>query len=32
MLSGEAVQDLCAQFGIDNHDLNVDLGPLGKLM
>jgi hypothetical protein len=32
MLSGEAVQELCAQFGFDHRDLNVDLGSLGKLM
>jgi hypothetical protein len=32
MLSGEAVRDLCAQFGVDGQDLNIDLGALGKLM
>jgi len=32
MLSGEAIQDLCAQFGVNSDDLNVDLGPLGNLM
>ena len=32
MLSAEAVQSLRAQFGVDDGDLNLDLGALGKLM
>jgi predicted DNA-binding transcriptional regulator YafY len=32
MLSADAVRDLCAQFGVDGRDLNLDLGALGKLM
>jgi hypothetical protein len=27
----ETVSDLAARFGIDPHDLNLDLGPLGRL-
>jgi hypothetical protein len=27
----ETVRDLCSKFGIDPEELNIDLGPLGKL-
>lgn len=32
MLAGEQIRELCRQFGIADDDLNLDLGPLGKLM
>ena len=32
MLQSEAIDTLCAAFGIGRDDLNLDLGPLGKLM
>ena len=28
----ETVRDLGAQFGLDPEDLNLDLGPLGKVI
>lgn len=28
----ETVRDMAAQFGLDPEELNLDLGPLGKLM
>lgn len=28
----ETIQDLAAQFGLEAEDLNLDLGPVGKLM
>jgi hypothetical protein len=28
----ETVRDLAAQFGLDPEDLNLDLGPIGKLI
>jgi len=28
----ETVRDLAAQFGLEPDDLNLDLGPVGKLM
>jgi hypothetical protein len=28
----ETVRDLAAQFGLSPEDLNLDLGPVGKLM
>jgi hypothetical protein len=28
----ETVRDLAARFGVDPDDLNLDLGPVGKLM
>lgn len=28
----ETIQDLAAQFGLSSEDLNLDLGPVGKLM
>ncbi len=28
----ETIQDLAAQFGLEPEDLNLDLGPVGKLM
>jgi hypothetical protein len=28
----ETVQDMAARFGLDAKELNLDLGPLGKLM
>ena len=27
----ETIRDLCEQFGLDPGDLNLDLGPIGKL-
>jgi hypothetical protein len=32
MLAGEQIRVLTRQFGIPDEDLNLDLGPLGKLM
>jgi hypothetical protein len=31
MQQAEELQKLCTEFGIDDKDLNLDLGPLGKL-
>jgi hypothetical protein len=28
----ETVQDLAARFGLERHELNLDLGPLGRLL
>jgi hypothetical protein len=28
----ETVQDIAAKFGVPAEDLNLDLGPVGKLM
>ena len=28
----ETVRDLAAQFGLSTEDLNLDLGPIGRLM
>ncbi|OFW10201.1 MAG: gas vesicle protein GvpK [Acidobacteria bacterium RIFCSPLOWO2_02_FULL_67_36] len=28
----ETLRDLCAQFGLEPEDLNIDLGPIGKLV
>lgn len=28
----ETIRDLAAQFGLEPEDLNLDLGPVGKLM
>jgi hypothetical protein len=32
MKQSEAIDTLCTAFGIGRDDLNMDLGPLGKLM
>ncbi|MFN7844255.1 MAG: gas vesicle protein K [Pirellula sp.] len=32
MKQSEAIDTLCTAFGIGRDDLNLDLGPLGKLM
>lgn len=32
MKQSEAIDTLCVAFGIGREDLNLDLGPLGKLM
>jgi hypothetical protein len=28
----ETIRDLCGQFGLNPEDLNLDLGPVGKLI
>ena len=28
----ETVRDLAARFGLESHELNLDLGPLGRLL
>jgi hypothetical protein len=32
MKQSEAIDELCVAFGISRSDLNLDLGPLGKLV
>jgi Gas vesicle protein K len=32
MLLDEAIRELAARFGLEPADLNLDLGPLGKLI
>ncbi len=32
MKQSEAIDALCTAFGIQRHELNLDLGPLGKLL
>jgi Gas vesicle protein K len=29
---GETVRDLAARFRLESHELNLDLGPLGRLL
>lgn len=31
MLQADQIERLCAEFGLDQDDLNLDLGPLGHL-
>lgn len=28
----EAIDELCAEFGVERSELNIDLGPLGQLL
>ncbi|MCU0714612.1 MAG: gas vesicle protein K [Pirellula sp.] len=32
MLQSDAIDKLCRDFGVSREDLNIDLGPLGKLV
>jgi len=32
MQQSEAIEKLCVDFGVRREDLNIDLGPLGKLV
>jgi hypothetical protein len=32
MRQAQEIERLCGQFGLDEEDLNLDLGPLGKLL
>ncbi|XZE34430.1 gas vesicle protein K [Pirellulaceae bacterium SH501] len=32
MLQSEAIDKLCKDFGVSRDELNIDLGPLGKLV
>jgi hypothetical protein len=32
MRQSEEIENLCKEFGLENEDLNLDLGPLGKLL
>ncbi len=32
MKQSEAIDTLCEAFGVKRHELNLDLGPLGKLL
>jgi hypothetical protein len=32
MKQSEAIDSLCDAFGVSRHDLNIDLGPLGRLL